>query len=482
MKLQKRTKQRSAALLNRKKFSFAGFFSTETLGFFSSFAQRALNWKKWAKSPFFTIQKSAALNRKKSASRFFIHKSGSLFTAILLCAALLFPQCANVKGIFTDDNSTASATPPPDPITCESEAEEKGLSFAGGDGTEDSPFEVSSAGELENIGQLLYCNFRLTQNIDLSGVANWTPLGAESPCDGGNDDACFQGKLDGGDYMISGLTVNITEDYGGLFGYTGEHSEVRSVGLSGVDITAGESSGGLVGHNNGDISNSYATGAVSGSINLGGLVGYNNGNISSSYSTSRVENDNGFAGGLAGDNGGSISNSYASGAVSCTDNGCGGLVGLNNGDISNSYASGAVSSTNRVVGGLVGWSTAGDTSNSYATGTVETTVTDILLLGGLIGNNSGSNIISGINYFADDVGGSDGLGNGSCDAAVCVQAAGGDDAARAAWLADTLDETDDSGLNWDAQLDSEGNAVWGNLNAAGFPCLKNMPSGARACP
>ena len=158
-----------------------------------------------------TKQKSAALNWKKHALHVFIHKSRSFLTASLLCAALLFPQCANVKGIFTDDNSTASATPPPDPITCGSEAEDGGLSFAGGDGTEDTPFEVSSAEQLENIGQLLYCNFRLTQNIDLSGVANWTPLGAESPCDGGNDDACFQGTAGRQwNYMISDLTVNIT--------------------------------------------------------------------------------------------------------------------------------------------------------------------------------------------------------------------------------------------------------------------------------
>ena len=492
MNVQKRTKQKSAALLNREKFSFAGFFSTETLGFFSSFAQRALNWKKWAKSPFFTIQKSAALlNRKKSASRFFIHKKGGpLFTAALLCAALLFAQCANVKGIFTDDNSTASATPPPDPTQCEAEARDGGLSFAGGDGTEDSPFEVSSAEELENIGQLLYCNFRLTQNITLSGVANWTPLGAESPCDGGNDDACFQGQLDGNGKMISDLTVNITGNYGGLFGYTGRHAEIRSVGLSGLNVTAGENSGGLVGRNGGSISNSYTTGAVSSGVGvLAGLVGNNNGTISSSYSTATVTG-NGNLGGLVGDNdtGASISNSYATGSVSgSTAIATGGLVGINSGGISNSYyATGAVSSNGTRVGGMAGWHF-GSISNSYAAGLASSS--NGKRIGGLIGQNDGS--ISGINYFASgteqDSSGStpvtfDGVGSDSaCDAANCKQATGGDDAARAAWLADSLDETDDSGLNWDAELDGEGNAVWGNLNAAGFPCLKNMPTGAPSC-
>ena len=420
-----------------------------------------------------TKQRSAALlNRKKSASRFFIHKKGGpLFTAALLCAALLFPQCANVKGIFTDDNSTASATPPPDPITCESEAEDGGLSFAGGDGTEDSPFEVSSPEELENIGQLLYCNFRLTQNITLSG--NWTPLGAESPCDGGNDDACFQGRLDGNDFMISDLTVNITGDYGGLFGYTGEHAEIRSVGLSSVNITARAHSGGLVGYNNGNISHSYTTGTVTGSNNYaGGLVGSSNGNISNSYSASMVT-ANSAAGGLVGGDAGNISNSYATGAVSA-NSGVGGLVGESN-NISGSYSIGmAVATlTAAFTGGLVGYH-GGSISNSYAAGTASSTASSPIFIGGLVGNITGGST-SGINYFADDVGGSDGIGQGSCDAAVCVQATGSDDAARAAWLADSLDETDDSGLNWDAELDAEGNAVWGNLDAPGFPCLKDMP-------
>ena len=47
--------------------------------------------------------------------------------------------------------------------------------------------------------------------------------------------------------MISGLTVNITEDYGGLFGYTGEHAEIRSVGLSGLSVMARGDSGGTGG-------------------------------------------------------------------------------------------------------------------------------------------------------------------------------------------------------------------------------------------
>ena len=415
---------------------------------------------------------------------------GCCFSVLLLIAALSFTHCKS------DDNGGGGgggSNPPsaPDPITCESEAEDGGLSFAGGDGTEDSPFEVSSAEQLANIGQILYCNFRLTQNITLSG--NWTPLGAKSPCGGGNDDAYFQGKLDGNDFMISGLTVNITGNYGGLFGCTGRHAEIRNVSLSGVDIMAGENSGGLAGRNRGSISNSYVTGAVSsGSASVvGGLAGINNGSISNSYAASAVSGG-GSVGGLVGDNdiGASISNSYATGSVSgSTRIGIGGLAGTNNGGISNSYyAAGAVSSMGTRVGGLVGLHF-GSISNSYAAGLASSSAGK--RVGGLIGQNDDGSSISGINYFASgteqDSSGStpgtlDGVGHGSaCAPAVCMQATGGNDAARAAWLADSLDETDDLGLNWDAELDADGNAVWGNLNMSGFPCLKNMPTGAPSC-
>ena len=83
MNVQKNTKQKSAAAydreksapLNREKFSSAGFFSTEALGFFSSFGQRApLNWKKYAE-------------------HIFIHNPRFLTAALLLC----FAQCTGAR-------------------------------------------------------------------------------------------------------------------------------------------------------------------------------------------------------------------------------------------------------------------------------------------------------------------------------------------------------------------------------------------------
>ncbi|MCP5248092.1 MAG: filamentous hemagglutinin N-terminal domain-containing protein [Candidatus Accumulibacter sp.] len=140
--------------------------------------------------------------------------------------------------------------------------------------------------------------------------------------------------------------------------------------------------GGLVGYNGRTISNSYATGSVLGLESVGGLVGINSGSVSTSYATGNVTETGGqqaqSAGGLVGDNFGTISNSYAAGSVSSM-NSVGGLVGYNSGTISNSYATGSVSGLS-LVGGLVGYNT-GTISNSYAVGSVSGTN----YVGGLVG-------------------------------------------------------------------------------------------------
>ncbi len=110
--------------------------------------------------------------------------------------------------------------------------------------------------------------------------------------------------------------------------------------------------GGLVGVNNGAITSSYATGAVDG-YPAGGLVGYSDGVIVSSYATGPVTGST--VGGLVGRNGrnGRIYASYATGRVSGGLD-VGGLVGTNANLINSSYATGPVSRRSSYGGGLVG--------------------------------------------------------------------------------------------------------------------------------
>lgn len=109
------------------------------------------------------------------------------------------------------------------------------------------------------------------------------------------------------------------------------------------------------------IINSYSTATVHGNWSTGGLVGYNEKEIRNSYATGNVTaNGNWDVGGLVGSNGndgskGWIHDSYATGNVTGGGN-VGGLVGYNYATIERSYATGAVTAgySPDYVGGLVG--------------------------------------------------------------------------------------------------------------------------------
>ena len=176
----------------------------------------------------------------------------------------------------------------------------------------------------------------------------WQPIGTWSL-------SAFTGTFDGQGHEIRDLFINRPDQSPvGLFGYTGEEGVIKDINMVGVTVTGYYYIGGLVGFNNGIVTNSYSTGNVSGTVGMvGGLVGKNSDTVSNSYSTAYV---NGVvnAGGLVGDNwDGTVSNSYSTGNVmgsSCV----GGLVAYNNrGAVTNSYSTGSVTGDEEV-GGLVG--------------------------------------------------------------------------------------------------------------------------------
>ena len=187
-------------------------------------------------------------------------------------------------------------------------------------------------------------------------VAGWESIGDNS--------SRFTAIFEGNGHRISNLFIDRSSTGNvGLFGYvSGGTAELRNIGLLEVKVTGGDIVGGLVGINyQGTVSNSYATGSVTGrGHTVGGLVGYNQeSTISGSYATGSVTGTGDNVGGLVGNNqGGRVSNSYATGSVTGSVTGgdiVGGLVGNNqDGTISNSYATGSVTGTGDNVGGLVG--------------------------------------------------------------------------------------------------------------------------------
>ena len=164
------------------------------------------------------------------------------------------------------------------------------------------------------------------------------------------------------------------QNVGGLVGYlTGTaQSSFSAVNVSGPSNASHV--GGLIGATEptSSVSKSYSTGSVTGNTSVGGLIGFNQANLSQTFATGLVQGGSRSTsvGGLVGSNRSIISNSFAQGNVSGADF-VGGLTGDNQGTITSSYASGIVTGAS-AWGGLAGSSSGTVNSsvwNATATGT-----------------------------------------------------------------------------------------------------------------
>ena len=195
----------------------------------------------------------------------------------------------------------------------------------------------------------------------------------------------------------------------------------------------------------GIIHNSYVTGTVSASASItsscGGLVGTTqSSSIHNSYAAVTVSSSSSYSKSLP---------IHPPSAQS------GGLVGLMfDSNIHNSYTTSTVSATatalaNSISGGLVGTMYRGNINNSYAAGeATANSSSGSAFIGGLIGQNEGSNIIASYAKERDD---HSGVKQESAD-----------------FLRDELDE---GAMGWL-------NSIWGQLGVNGsYPCLLGVTPG-----
>lgn len=148
-------------------------------------------------------------------------------------------------------------------------------SFAGGSGSEEDPFLIETALQLNGIRLVGEGHFRQTADIDL-GVEPWNQGEGWQPIN------LTEGSYNGNGFLIENLTINSqTISRAGLFGVIGTNREepvvLQRIGMENVDIRTGLSTGtgAIVGsvQNNAEISLSYATGKIKASGSVGGLVG-----------------------------------------------------------------------------------------------------------------------------------------------------------------------------------------------------------------
>lgn len=60
----------------------------------------------------------------------------------------------------------------------------------------------------------------------------------------GTSSSTFRGELDGSGYTVSGIYIDTTLNYQGLFGYTGYHGTIKNVGIADSYIKGNDSVGG----------------------------------------------------------------------------------------------------------------------------------------------------------------------------------------------------------------------------------------------
>ncbi len=245
-----------------------------------------------------------------------------------------------LKLSFSDDSAriTGQTTPPPNSADMffydvNAVATRK---YAGGTGEPNNPYHIATAEDLMLLGESpedYDKHFILTADIDLdpnlpggkvfdraiiAPDVNQMPWGIEG--------TPFTGVFDGNGYTISYLTVNGPGCLG-LFGWL--WGEVKDLGVVHVNISGSENCvAGLVGASSGTIAGCYASGTVSGRMDVGGLVGKNgvrignrfdalvfSGSINDCYSNCDVMGVT-IVGGLVGFNFvGEITRCYSSGAV-----------------------------------------------------------------------------------------------------------------------------------------------------------------------
>ncbi|MBN2747060.1 MAG: hypothetical protein JXR34_10070, partial [Bacteroidales bacterium] len=281
--------------------------------------------------------------------------------------------------------------------------------FSGGTGTSTDPYQIATLTDLQTLStNSTYWAagkyFIQTANIDASATSTWNGGAGFSPIGSGDYPNRFSGNYNGQNHLISGLYINSSNNFVGLFGYIDAGVTIANLGLTDVDVSGTSTStytytGGFVGYYNGaSLSNCYCKGNINGANgsnnHTGGFVGYGNGSpISNCYSVANVV-AKGYVGGFIGYGYfGTYSNCFSTGkVVGSSANYSGGFVG-------NAYKGQytACSSTSEVngstVGGFVGRAVeTSNFTNCFSRGKV----TGISYTGGFIGNTLGYSDVSRI--------------------------------------------------------------------------------------
>ena len=234
----------------------------------------------------------------------------------------------------------------------------------------DGVYQISTAGELYWFTALVNGNGLLTDGTPPNNSANavltkditvnknvldesgnlgeisdtrldWIPVG--------NSDRPYTGTFNGQGHTISGLFIDKSEDYVGLFGYS--EGNIKNTSVAASYIKGDEYVGGLCGlAKYATIENCHNSGVVSGVMCIGGLCGKNqHGIVQSCSNKGKVISTDGITGGIVGNSYGTVENCFNESTITSTATASriGGICGqmTEKAPISNSYSVGTVNVT-----------------------------------------------------------------------------------------------------------------------------------------
>lgn len=185
-------------------------------------------------------------------------------------------------------------------------------------------YNIATAQDLLNIKNNTEGDYKLTADIDMSGVS-FTPL------------PDFTGSLDGQGHVIRNLTFNnANQDQAALFS-TIHGATIKNLGIEGANIVGNANAAAIVGRACGGtiqscyVANSYIegrdhVGSITGDMNVNDNVGVT---ISDCLSDARLKTRSYQVGGLVGvANGGTIQNCYFSGTIDGNESCSAGIISL----------------------------------------------------------------------------------------------------------------------------------------------------------
>jgi hypothetical protein len=314
-----------------------------------------------------------------------------------------------------------------------------------GSGTENDPYQITNVCQLQEMKHNLEAYYIIMNDIDASDTENWNdglgfkPIGVY---DEGDPDVAFTGSLDGQEYSITGLYIDLFDsnvENVGMFSCIADGAEIKDVNIENAYVNARKRSGILVGEidcydesSEILIDGCSTSGSVSGPNSIGGFVGcmlatagtitINNSSSSAEVSSTGIGSA-GFAGFVKAD-GGDIYfyNSYSDGDIEGEEEANGGFIGKfrNMGGTviaENCYANGDVTIDGNTSGGFFGslWidGELAIIKNCYATGDVIGNSNTGGFAGKISTNDTESEIIIENCYASGNVNGT-GVAGGFC--------------------------------------------------------------------